>query len=285
MPPMSAADYDRRTSRLDRVLRAVQYARAQLMRPHIRAGYNYGASLAAAELPPAVRDPGALERYFDEHSEGPGIWKWRHYFPIYERHLHKFVGRPVDIVEIGVFSGGSLDMWRTYFGDKSQIYGVDIEPACVAYEGPGKRALIGDQSDPGFWQRFLREVPKFDIVMDDGGHKPHQQIATLEALLPHIRPGGVYLCEDILGMSNAFHAYVHGLSLNLHSLAVDDGDGFHPNELQHSIDSIHLYPFVTVIEKRTADVGRVAAVKRGTQWEPFYGDAPFPSGSETASQA
>src|SRR5690349_20921641 len=52
-----------------------------------------------------------LREYFDRVSTGPGVWKWLHYFDIYHRHLSKFRGRPVSIVEIGVYSGGSLSMW------------------------------------------------------------------------------------------------------------------------------------------------------------------------------
>src|SRR5450432_1099775 len=67
-----------------------------------------------------------LQSYFDGITEGPGVWKWRHYFEIYHRHLHKFVGRDVTVVEVGVYSGGSLPMWRNYFGNGCRIHGVDI---------------------------------------------------------------------------------------------------------------------------------------------------------------
>jgi hypothetical protein len=48
------------------------------------------------------------ETYFDEIREGPGIWKWRHYFDIYDPHLRRFRGQPANIVAVGVSSGGSL---------------------------------------------------------------------------------------------------------------------------------------------------------------------------------
>src|SRR5262252_4022229 len=38
-----------------------------------------------------------LRAYFDEVKEGPGVWKWLHYFELYDRHLRKFVGRPVTV--------------------------------------------------------------------------------------------------------------------------------------------------------------------------------------------
>ncbi len=76
----------------------------------------------------------SLFKYFSEHKEGRGIWKYNHYFESYERHFAKFRGKEVHILEIGVFSGGSLEMWQNYFGPSCKIYGVDIEPRCKVSE-------------------------------------------------------------------------------------------------------------------------------------------------------
>src|SRR5215475_13984002 len=70
-----------------------------------------------------------LRTFFDNRKVGSGIWKWLHYFEIYERHFSRFRGQEVHIAEIGIYSGGSLEMWRDYFSPKAHIYGVDIEPA------------------------------------------------------------------------------------------------------------------------------------------------------------
>lgn len=231
---------------------------------------------ACAESPTDGANPldaNPLEKYFDSHTQGRGIWKWRHYFDIYDSHFRRFVGKPVNILEIGVYSGGSLDMWRQYFGSKCRIYGVDIEEACKAYENDAVRIFVGDQADRTFWERFKREVPTLDIVIDDGGHLPHQQIATLEALLPHLRPGAVYLCEDVHGTYNAFADYISGLSYNLNAVEHEswhsDGVSSSATAFQSAIASIHLYPFVVVIEKTQKPVEEFSAPKHGTQWQPF----------------
>jgi hypothetical protein len=246
---------------------------------HFRRGRRYGQLLAKQQLPADSGPPGRLESYFDAHTEGPGRWKWRHYFPMYERHLGRFVGRAPVIVEIGIFSGGSLHMWLSYLGAGTQVHGVDIEEACTAHESDTVSVWIGDQANPLFWDRFLAEVPKIDIVIDDGGHEASQQIPTLEALLPHLSPGGVYVCEDILGDTHPFHAYIAGLSHNLHTMGPSDGhDGHVPTGFQQKVSSIHSYPFATVIETRDSQIDRLLAPKHGTQWEPFYGSAVgFPS--------
>jgi hypothetical protein len=55
-------------------------------------------------------------------------------------------------------------------------------------------------------------VPKLDVVNDNGGNKYEQQVVSLEELLPHLRPNGVYLCEDVFGAFNWFASYVGGLA-------------------------------------------------------------------------
>src|SRR2546427_178249 len=140
---------------------------------------------------------GPLWTYFDTHKDGLAIFKWVHYFDIYERHFCKFVGRDVHLLEIGVLGGGSLEMWQHYLGSKCRVTGVDIDARCKAYENERTRIFIGDQEDRRFWKRFREQAPPVDILIDDGGHTPEQQMVTLEEMLPHIRPGGVYLCEDV----------------------------------------------------------------------------------------
>jgi hypothetical protein len=91
-----------------------------------------------------------------------------HYYGIYERHLSKFVGQEVNVVEIGVYSGGSLDMWRDWLGPRCHIHGVDIAEECRAYAGEQVSITIGDQADPRFWREFLQAHAPIDIVIDDG---------------------------------------------------------------------------------------------------------------------
>jgi cephalosporin hydroxylase len=234
-----------------------------------RDGYRFACSLQAPTAGVSLGEPtnNALTAYFEEHTEGPGLWKWRHYFDIYDRHFSKFVGREVHVVEIGIYSGGSLAMWRHYFGDGARIYGVDIEDACRAYEAQDVRVFIGDQGDPDFWRQFLREVPRIDIVVDDGGHHPKQQITTLKALLPRMAPGGVFLCEDIHGAAHDFHAFMDGFTRPLS--VVPPFVRTAPSALQQHVSSVHRYPLVMVIEKPDLPVADFEAPRHGTEWQPF----------------
>lgn len=220
-------------------------------------------------IPAATENP--LRKFFEARQTGRGIWKCEHYFDIYQRHFSRFVGREVGVLEIGVYSGGSLDMWRSYFGAACTVYGVDIESACQAYAGPGVNISIGDQADRSFWKGFKQQVPAVDIVIDDGGHLPEQQIVTLEEMLPHLRPGGIYWCEDVTGIHHEFAAYVSGLASHLHQWIAKPGKvlAAESSGFQRAVYSIHQYPFVVVIEKTETPVTGFLAPKHGTQWQPY----------------
>jgi hypothetical protein len=58
-------------------------------------------------------------------NDGRLIHEWKHYFPIYERHFGEFVYKPVTVLEIGCGSGGSLQMWKRYFGPHATIVGIE----------------------------------------------------------------------------------------------------------------------------------------------------------------
>jgi hypothetical protein len=220
---------------------------------------------------------GKLEAYFEQNQSGRGIWKWRHYFDLYDRHFARFVGREVRVLEIGIYSGGSLAMWRHYFGDKCRVYGVDIEEACRAYEDQHTRIFVGDQGDRSFWARVRQELPEVDIVIDDGGHLPEQQMTTLEETMLMLAPGGVYFCEDVVGSHNIFSGYVQALADGLHRFDLDrnaQAEAGHPicraSGWQSEIEGIHVYPLVVVIEKRHAPVTCLSAPRHGTEWQPFF---------------
>ena len=73
-----------------------------------------------------------LWNYFTTNT-GKKITKWKHYFPIYEKHFGPIRNKPIKILEIGILNGGSLEMWRYYFSEAT-IVGIDINPVCKEQE-------------------------------------------------------------------------------------------------------------------------------------------------------
>jgi hypothetical protein len=163
-------------------------------------------------------------------------------------------------------------MWHRYFGDSCCVHGIDIQEACRAYEDERTRIHIGDQGDRAFWAKFRSEVPVLDVVIDDGLHQYDHQRATLEELLPHLRPGGVYICEDIHGRWHRFGSYVAGFvrQLNEHIFVPGPVFASRAQGIQRSIYSIHLYPYVLVIQRALEEVDGFSAPRHGTHWQPFY---------------
>ena len=108
--------------------------------------------------------------------------KWEHYFEVYERYLAGIRRSNPIILEIGVELGGSLEMWRDYFGPASRIYGIDINPSAKRHEDIATKVFIGDQRDRAFLRSVLHEIGTPDVVIDDGGHTANQQITAFEEL-------------------------------------------------------------------------------------------------------
>jgi hypothetical protein len=119
------------------------------------------------------------------------------YFAIYEDLLQRFRGTEFTFVEVGVLNGGSLFMWRDYFGPKARIIGVDFNPGAKKWEKDGFEIFIGDQGSPAFWQSVFAKIGSVDVLLDDGGHTNTHQIVTTEETFPHIRDGGMVIVEDV----------------------------------------------------------------------------------------
>jgi len=139
--------------------------------------------------------------------------KWSHYFDIYERHFSRYVGKKPVVVEVGICRGGSAEMWKKWFGTDATIVGIDIDPNAfkLEHQTPGCIQVEGNQGDPLFWDEFLKEYPEIDVFLDDGSHRVDHQILTLQKVWPHIKNGGVYMCEDT--HTNYWPEYGGGLKL------------------------------------------------------------------------
>jgi|688.fasta_scaffold499088_1 hypothetical protein len=122
--------------------------------------------------------------------------KHSNYFLVYDNLLNKFQESKVTFLEIGILDGGSLFMWRKYFGSRARIIGVDINPEALKWKEFGFEIFIGDQSDPLFWDDLIGKVGGVDVVLDDGGHTYLQQIVTTRKLVPIINDGGLIIIED-----------------------------------------------------------------------------------------
>lgn len=188
------------------------------------------------------------------------ITKWWHYFETYEYFLKKYRNNPIKMLEIGVFRGGSLQMWKEYFKEDSLVVGIDIDPQCKSYEEEGIKICIGSQNDPEFLKAVAKKYGPFDVVLDDGSHQVEHQITSFEVLFPEVRNGGIYICEDIHtsylpeynGMfrgKDTFIEYSKNWIDDLHKQHVDKRNQKFISQYADEIRSCHYYENMVILDK------------------------------------
>lgn len=200
-----------------------------------------------------------LRELFYSH-EGRLVHKWDHYFDVYERLFSRYRGESVTMLEIGVSHGGSLQLWRRYFGPQAKIYAIDVNPECAKLQEPGTRIFIGSQADPEFLRSVAGELPELDIVLDDGGHTMQQQLTSMRELFPKVRAGGLYVVEDThtsywpafgggLRRAGTFIEYSKELIDSLHDHHIGDAQKLVVNDISRNIGSIAFHDSMVVFEK------------------------------------
>lgn len=134
-----------------------------------------------------------LETFSANTDKGPSL---HNYTEVYEFFIQRWRDKSIRIFEIGILDGGSLEMWKGYFPHAS-IFALDFLDK-KRFEGERVKVFQGKQED----RECLKECIKgsggaFDIVVDDGGHGMQQQQVSLGFLFQHVKPGGLYILEDV----------------------------------------------------------------------------------------
>ena len=202
-----------------------------------------------------------LRSIFEKH-DGRLIHKWDHYLDVYENFFTRYQNKKINLLEFGVYQGGSLQLWKKYFGQETYIFGVDIDERCKAFAEDKIQIFIGDQEDSKFLNKLKNELPPLDIIIDDGGHTMLQQKMTLNHMWEKLNKGGLYIVEDLhtsywpefhggYGRKDTFMETLKTLFDSIHAR--------HSREAIHEIDkftetlsAIHMYDSVVILEKAIA---------------------------------
>lgn len=196
--------------------------------------------------------------------------KWVHYLDAYQKEFSALRDRPIKLLEIGVSEGGSLELWRNYFGPQATIFGIDIDPQCAHRVDAPNQVRVGSQDDPEFLRRVVAEMGSPDIILDDGSHIGKHQEASFRTLFPLLQNGGLYLIEDL--HSSYWPGFYQGgyrrrgSAIELAKALIDDMHGWYhqvPGQLveRTEIAGIRFYDSMVVIEK--GPVGRPCQIKVG----------------------
>ena len=178
------------------------------------------------------------------------------YTPVYEKYLKKYKDMECDFLEIGVSRGDSIQMWREWLPN-ARITGIDIRNSCRKNHpwDDTTQFFRGDQNDPAFLSKVISEVGPFDVVLDDGCHDMIPQITSLECLWPAVKPGGLYIIEDM----NTSYVPKHdggllkpGTTVEFLKKKLDDliKDNVTHGEPKSDIEYMHFYEELVLIRKK-----------------------------------
>jgi len=125
--------------------------------------------------------------------------KWSSYLPVYEEAFAPLRDRKVSLLEIGIQNGGSLEIYSRYFPTFERLVGCDINPDCgkLKYQDPRIRVVVADANTDDGESRILKIAGSYDIILDDGSHTSTDIVRSFARYWRHLRPGGVYLAEDL----------------------------------------------------------------------------------------
>ena len=140
-------------------------------------------------------------------SDKGSTYKAAHYYTrVYERVLPPR-DTTINLLEIGLSRDGtammpSMRVWREYYGLDARLFGIDIRPGFHRFNDPAGNLWIGigDQSSPASLLNVVQEQwggPQFDVIIDDGSHASQHQQVTLNTLWHFLKPGGLYVIEDL----------------------------------------------------------------------------------------
>lgn len=120
------------------------------------------------------------------------------YVENYEKYFAGLRERPISLLELGVYKGGSLQMWHDYFSS-GKIVGLDINPNPLAEVPERVKFYQGSQDNAELLKKIVEEnAPDgFDIIIDDAAHIGTLARASYAYLFSnHLKTGGIYVIED-----------------------------------------------------------------------------------------
>lgn len=112
------------------------------------------------------------------------------------------------VLEIGVWTGGSLVVWRDYFSN-AKIYGMDnIVPPVMPLVFEDRIVQI---TADAYSDEVINSLEgNFDIIIDDGPHSLESMIICVQKYLPKLKSDGILVIEDLVDLNwvNTLTQYV-----------------------------------------------------------------------------
>ena len=154
----------------------------------------------------------------------------RHYEIIFHAFDRELPNRPINVLDVGVENGGSVEVWQKILPDGSDVIGLDNRVECADLGVPVLTCDVLDEEQ-------VRETLRgrwFDVIVDSTGvMSPWPWV--------FLRAGGKLILERY--DTDVIAGLVRGVA--------EDSDGWLPIE---EIMRVSVYPHVVVVEKRNPRV-------------------------------
>ena len=127
-----------------------------------------------------------------------------HYYEVYDEIFYPFKEKTIKFLEVGVFKGASTAAFDDYFS-KGEIFGLDIFVRTKPEDLPVLQRdsvhwIKGDSMDGNIRESIKSKFGntiEFDFILDDGAHYPLSNELTFKNLFPLLKPGGIFIIEDV----------------------------------------------------------------------------------------
>lgn len=131
------------------------------------------------------------------YGSDPGTDKESQHFYVtsfYDKAFAPYKDKKVNVLEIGINTGGSLLLWKDYFIN-GKIHGVDVNKRLTRPEDTYKNITMFFEN--GYTSSFVDKLPGLDVVIDDGPHTLQSQIECIKLFYPKLKNNGLIVIEDI----------------------------------------------------------------------------------------
>ena len=124
------------------------------------------------------------------------------YLPLYEKLLISKKISAKNVLEVGIFNGGSIKLWADFFTNAT-VYGLDIIEDNKVWEGiKNKQNIIlhtsSDAYDNNFFNtHFLHKNIKCDFMLDDGPHTLESMKKFIQLYSQIMTDDGILIIEDV----------------------------------------------------------------------------------------
>lgn len=124
------------------------------------------------------------------------------YLPLYDTLLKSKKDTAKNVLEVGIFSGGSIKLWHDYFTNAT-VYGLDISPIDKIWDGikNNKRIVLHASTnayDTNFFNaNFLNKGIKCDFMLDDGPHSLESMLQFIRLYSQIMTDDGILIIEDV----------------------------------------------------------------------------------------